>query len=87
MSKDKRQEEKEGYFFPIKFGGFTFRLPFEWRRIKWEVDEKKTLEYNPHDIEPGHGKIIVVSSWLGLKKSAWAILNVGGSRLIHYKLY
>lgn len=87
MSKDDRQEEIEGHFSPIELGPFKFRLPFEWRRIKWEIDEKKTLEYNPHDIEPGHGKIIVISRWFGLSKSAWAILNVGGKQLVHLKLW
>lgn len=86
MSKDERQEEKETNFFPIKLGPFSFRLPFGWRRYKWEIEEKTTLEYNPHDIEPGHGKIIVVPSWFGLKKTALAILNVNGRRLIHYRL-
>jgi len=86
MSNDKHQEEKEGHFFPLDLGFSKFHLPVEWKRIKWEVDEKKTLEYNPHDIAPGHGKIIVVSKWMGLSRSVWAILNVSGKRLEHYKL-
>lgn len=86
MSKDERQEEKETNFFPIKLGPFSFRLPFKWRHYKWEIEEKKILEYNPHDIEPGHGKIIVLSRWFGLSKSAWAILNVDGKRLEQHEL-
>lgn len=63
------------------------RLPFEWKRIKWEIDEKKILEYNPHDIEPRHEKIIVISRWFGLSKSARAILNIGGKQLVHLRLW
>jgi hypothetical protein len=82
---DKQQEQREGHFFPLDLAP-KIHMPIEWKRIKWEVDEKKTLEYNPHDIAPGHGKIIIVSKWMGLSRSVWAILNVGGKRLEHHRL-
>lgn len=86
MSNDRHQEEKENHPFPSIDLGLQFRVPLEWKHVKWEVEEKKTFEYNPHDIEPGHGKVIIVSKWMGFSKSVWAVLNVDGKRLEHYRL-
>lgn len=64
--------------------GFSLGLGFSRKDFKYT--EKKTLEFDPQRIKPGEAIVVKISKWDGLVNSFFAIMNVGGKRVIIKRL-